>query len=186
MPLIVLDRDGVINYDSDAFIKSVAEWRPLPGALEAIAAFTRAGWQVLIFTNQSGVARGLFDTAELEAIHDKLLSEVERVGGRIGGIYVCPHGPDDACRCRKPLPGMLEQISQELGVPLRGVPVVGDAERDLLAALAVGARPILVRTGKGERTLARGVPAGTAVYEDLAAVAAALLGEEESEDGSQG
>lgn len=173
----MLDRDGVINEDSDAFIKSAAEWQPLPGALEAIARLSAAGYQMVIFTNQSGLARGLFDPAALEAIHAKLLAAVEGAGGKIGGIFVCPHGPDDSCDCRKPLPGLLHQIESALGVSLQGVPVVGDARRDLEAAVAVGARPLLVRTGKGERALAERLPAGTEVFDDLAAVAAALLGE---------
>jgi D-glycero-D-manno-heptose 1,7-bisphosphate phosphatase len=175
--LIVLDRDGVINEDSDAFIKSAAEWRPIAGSLEAIARLHAAGYRVVIFTNQSGLARGLFDRAALEAIHARLIGAVEAAGGKLSGIYVCPHGPNDACDCRKPLPGLLHRIESELGVSLQGVPVVGDARRDLEAALAVGARPLLVRTGKGERTLAGALPAGTEVFDDLAAVAAALLGE---------
>lgn len=177
MKLIVLDRDGVINRDSDAFIKSPAEWEALPGSLEAIAALTAAGYRVLIFTNQSGVARGLFDADTLEAIHAKMLHQVEAAGGRIERIYVCPHGPDDDCSCRKPLPGMLERIAADYGRDLSGVPIIGDSARDLEAALAVGAQPILVRTGKGERTLAAGVPGGAPVFEDLAAATRALLTE---------
>lgn len=174
--LIVLDRDGVINQDSDDYIKSPDEFIPIPGSLEAIARLTRAGWRIAVATNQSGIARGLFDRPTLEAIHARLRRLLEPFGGRIDALHYCPHGPDDACACRKPRPGLLHAIAQDLNVSLREVPAVGDSLRDLQAVQAVGARPILVRTGKGERTLAKdeglvGVP----VYADLAAVVDALL-----------
>jgi D-glycero-D-manno-heptose 1,7-bisphosphate phosphatase len=167
--LVILDRDGVINYDSDAYIKSVDEWRPLPGSLEAIARLSQAGFTVAVATNQSGVARGYYDLAELDAMHDKMQSLLGELGGKVDFIAYCPHGPDDDCDCRKPLPGMLHQIAEHLNVDLADVPVVGDSLRDLESALSVGACPVLVRTGKGERTLARGgLPEGLDVYDDLA------------------
>jgi len=174
--LVILDRDGVINYDSDEYIKTVDEWRPLPGSLEAIARLNQAGYRVAIATNQSGVARGFYDLGELEAMHDKMQALLNPLGGRVDFIAYCPHGPDDACDCRKPLPGLLHQISEGLNVDLSGVLVVGDSLRDLESAMAVGACPVLVRTGKGERTLAKGgLPAGLKVYNDLADVVDHLL-----------
>jgi len=177
--LIVLDRDGVINEDSAAYIKSAEEWRPLPGSIEAIAALHRAGYTVAVASNQSGLARGLFDRATLQQMHDKLESLVMAAGGAIDRIVVCPHGPDDGCDCRKPAPGLLEQLAAHYGTSMAGVPVVGDAIRDLEAARAVGARPILVRTGKGEAA-ENNLPAdlaGVEVLDDLAAVAARLCAE---------
>jgi len=155
MKLVILDRDGVINQDSDQFIKSPQEWVCLPGSAEAIARLNQAGWCVAIATNQSGIARGLFDPTTLERIHDHMRRQLAAVGARIDAIAVCPHGPDDGCRCRKPQPGLLEVLAARFGVILRGVPVVGDAWRDLQAARAVGAQPILVQTGKGALTAAR-------------------------------
>jgi len=179
MRLIVLDRDGVINQDSDNYIKSVDEFIPLPGSLEAIARLNRAGYQVAIATNQSGIARGYYDTATLDAMHEKLRSLLAELGGQIAMIAFCPHGPDDNCDCRKPKPGMYLDIAKQLGASLQDVPIVGDSLRDLQAAQAVGARPILVRTGKGERTLAKGEGLeGIPVYDDLAAAVDALLQEE--------
>ncbi len=177
MPLIILDRDGVINQDSDAYIRSVDEFIPIPGSLDAIARLKHAGYTVLVATNQSGLARGYYDEATLDAMHRKLDTLLEARGGRIDGFYVCPHGPDAGCDCRKPAAGLLEQIARDYETDLQGVPVVGDSLRDLQAALKVGARPLLVRTGKGERTLASGAPelAGIPVYDDLAACVDALL-----------
>lgn len=185
--LVILDRDGVINQDSDNFIKSVEEFVPIPGSLEAIARLNRAGYRVVVATNQSGLARGLLDRATLDAIHASLRQRLAAVGGQLDGIFFCPHGPDEGCDCRKPLPGLMRQIAEKFSIELEGVPVIGDSVRDLQSALAVGAMPILVRTGKGERSLAslgeasvderlRTVP----VYRDLAAVVAALLGGEAS------
>ena len=177
--LVILDRDGVINLDSENFIKSEDEWQPIPGSLEAIAALTRAGFTLAIASNQSGLARGLFDQAALDAMHAKMLGLINKAGGHISRIVACPHGPDDACDCRKPKPGMLEQLARHFDTSLEGVPVVGDSLRDLEAAEAVGARPILVRSGKGQRTEAA-LPerfARVAVYDDLAAVARALIDE---------
>lgn len=174
--VIILDRDGVINEDSDEYIKSPQEWVPIPGSLEAIARLHRAGWRVVVATNQSGVARGLFDIDTLMRIHEKMHRAVEEVGGRIEAVFFCPHGPDDACQCRKPRPGLLLEIAARLRIDLKGVPVVGDSLRDLQAAQAVGAQPILVRSGKGLRTLATlGATVPCPVYADLSAVADALI-----------
>jgi D-glycero-D-manno-heptose 1,7-bisphosphate phosphatase len=176
MRLVILDRDGVINEDSDAFIKSVDEWRPIPGSIEAIARLNRAGFTTAIATNQSGIARGLLTPATLDAIHRKLNDAVTAAGGRIAHLAYCPHGPNDDCLCRKPRPGLIDQIVAALEVPPDAdLFVVGDSLRDLEAGLARSARPVLVRTGKGQRTLddptAR-LPDGTLVVDDLAAFAA--------------
>ena len=174
--LIILDRDGVINYDSDNYIRTIDEFIPLPGALEAIASLCRAGFQVAIATNQSGIARGYYDLDTLEAMHKKLRDMLAPLGGEIAHIAYCPHGPDDQCNCRKPLPGLYQQIAQQLNVELTGVPVIGDSLRDLDAARAVSATPILVRTGKGERTISTGVGVnGVATYDDLTAAVNALI-----------
>lgn len=174
--LVILDRDGVINYDSEQFIKSPEEWRPIPGSLEAIASLNQAGYKVVVATNQSGIGRGLFDMAMLNRIHARMHKLLAQVGGRIDAVFFCPHPADSACACRKPRPGMLEAIASRFHVDLHGVPAIGDALRDLQAAAAVGAQPILVRTGKGEATLALGdLPAGTRVYDDLAAAVRDLL-----------
>src|SRR3989344_2378610 len=149
MKLVILDRDGVINHDSDAYIKSPDEWRPIAGSLEAIARLTREGYRVIVATNQSGVARGVFDMDTLGKIHAKMLDAVRAKGGEIDGIFFCPHGPDDGCHCRKPEPGLYEEIADRLKIGLNGVCAVGDSERDVVAARAVAARPVLVRTGKG-------------------------------------
>lgn len=174
--LIVLDRDGVINYDSDQFIKSPDEWRPIPGSLEAIARLNHAGFRVIVATNQSGLGRRLFDMATLIAIHDKMYKMLAQLGGRIDALFYCPHTADSGCDCRKPKPGMLIEIGQRFGVDLTGIPCVGDGERDLQAAASVGAQPILVLTGKGEKTLRSGnFPPNTAIFPDLAFFVTALL-----------
>ena len=175
--LVILDRDGVINRDSKAFVKSAGEWVPLPGSIEAIAALSGAGFTLAVASNQSGLARGLFDRAALRAMHRKLRRLVSAAGGRVDRIVVCPHGPDDGCSCRKPLPGLLHRLARHYDVPLDGVPVIGDSLRDLEAARAAGATPILVRTGNGARTESAldGELARVAVYDDLAAAAAALV-----------
>lgn len=175
MKLIILDRDGVINEDSDAFVKSVAEWIPLPGSIEAIARLSKAGWTVAIATNQSGLARGYFDAETLEAMHQRLCELVAAEGGCVDLIRHCPHGPDDGCACRKPLPGLFRQIAEHYGISLHGVPTVGDSLRDLQAGAALGCQPYLVRTGKGRGTEGKTLPAGTRVFDDLAAVASYLL-----------
>jgi len=176
MKLIILDRDGVINQHSERFIKTPDEWKPIPGSLEAIARLTREGYRVVVATNQSGIARGLFEMATLSAIHNKMVKAVASQGGRIDAVFFCPHSLEHECACRKPRTGMFDEIAQRYACDLDDVPVVGDSLRDLQAAEAVGAIPILVRTGKGERTLAEGgIPQGTPVFDDLAAVAEALL-----------
>jgi D-glycero-D-manno-heptose 1,7-bisphosphate phosphatase len=169
MKLIILDRDGVVNFDSDQFIKSPDEWKPIPGSLEAIARLNQAGYRVVLATNQSGIGRGLFDMATLNAIHDKMHKALAQVGGRIDALFFCPHTADSKCDCRKPKPGMFEEISKRFNMELNRVPAIGDSLRDLQAAAALGAQPILVRTGKGEKTLAGGnLPEGTLIFADLA------------------
>ncbi|MGI4982022.1 MAG: D-glycero-beta-D-manno-heptose 1,7-bisphosphate 7-phosphatase [Janthinobacterium lividum] len=167
--LVVLDRDGVINRDSAAFIKSPDEWQPIAGSLEAIARLNRAGFRVVVATNQSGIGRGLFDTAMLNEIHSKMHRAAAAAGARIDAVFFCPHTSQDRCDCRKPRPGMLEQIIDRCDVAdASRVPMVGDALRDLQAAAAAGFRPHLVRTGKGAQTLAAGgLPDGTQVHDDL-------------------
>lgn len=177
MKLVVLDRDGVINYDSEDYIKSEAEWEAIPGSLEAIARLNNAGVMVAVATNQSGIARGLLDLDSLNAIHQRLRLRLNAVGGRIEVIAFCPHGPTDDCDCRKPLPGLLREIRRRTGISLREAPVIGDARRDLEAARQVGARPILVRTGKGQRT-ERELPQDfgeVLTFDDLAAAVDHLL-----------
>lgn len=178
MKLIILDRDGVINEDSDEYVKSPEEFIFIPGSLEAIARLVNAGYRVTVATNQSGLARGLFDLDTLNQMHGKLQRALATLGAQIDLIAYCPHGPNDDCRCRKPQAGLYREIAERLGVKLEGVPVVGDSLRDLEAARTVGARPMLVRTGKGERTLANGEGlAQVPVYADLAEAVDALLAE---------
>jgi D-glycero-D-manno-heptose 1,7-bisphosphate phosphatase len=176
MKLVILDRDGVINDDSDSFIKSPVEWRPIPGSLEAIARLNHAGYQVVLATNQSGVGRGLFEVSTLNAIHDRMHRALAQIGGRIDAIFFCPHAQEANCACRKPRPGLLEEIARRFNVDLKGAPCVGDALRDLQAAHAVGASPILVLTGKGELTRsAGGLPEDTQIYPNLAAAVGAIV-----------
>lgn len=174
MSLIILDRDGVINHDSDDFIKSPAEWVPIDGSLEAIARLNYAGYRVVVITNQSGIARGLFDVEMLNHIHSKMRRMLAQVGGKIEAILFCPHSPEDQCTCRKPQDGSFSELADRLRITLQNVPVVGDSLRDLQAAQSVGGIPILVRTGKGHKT-EKTLPEGIAVYDDLAAVVDALL-----------
>lgn len=182
MKLVILDRDGVINRDRDDFVKSAAEWVPIPGSLEAIAKLNHAGWRVAIATNQSGIGRGLFGMAELNAMHDKLHRALTQVGGRIDAIFFCPHTAEAKCDCRKPKPGMVREIAQRFDIRLEETPVIGDSLRDLQAAVAAGAQPILVRTGKGEQTLASGeIPGHTMVFADLAEAAEYLVDRLETE-----
>lgn len=175
MKLVILDRDGTINEDSADFVKSPSEWEPLPGALEAIARLNHAGWHVVVATNQSGLGRGLFDVASLNAMHAKMHTMLAAVGGRVDAIFYCPHAPDEGCRCRKPEPGLFEQIGERYGISLDGVPAVGDAPRDLVSAVTAGCAPHLVLTGKAAayrgRQLPEGYPADTVVHDDLAAFA---------------
>ena len=181
LKLIVLDRDGTINEDRDDYVKSPDEWVPIPGALEAIARLNHAGWHVVVATNQSGLARGLFDTAMLNEVHIKMNQALARVGGRIDAVFFCPHGPSEGCRCRKPLPGLFELIGERYGIEMAGVPIVGDKLSDLQAGAAVGCACHLVRTGKGARLsdaqiteLQLHIP-GTQVHADLAAFAEHLI-----------
>ncbi|MBI5461969.1 MAG: D-glycero-beta-D-manno-heptose 1,7-bisphosphate 7-phosphatase [Gammaproteobacteria bacterium] len=181
MRLVILDRDGVINEDSDAYIKSPGEWQPIPGSLEAIARLNRADYRVVVATNQSGVARGLFTLDTLNRIHEKMHRALAELGGNVDAIFFCPHAPDDHCDCRKPKPGLFQEIEQRLGISLDNVPVIGDSLRDLQAAQAVGAQPWLVLTGKGALTHAKlddtlDIP----VYENLAAAVDALLEDEDA------
>lgn len=172
MKLVILDRDGVINQDSEHFIKNPEEWQPIPGSLEAIARLNQAGYRVVVATNQSGIGRGLFDMAALNAMHQKMHHLLWQVGGRIDATFFCPHTNVDKCSCRKPEPGMLSDIGERFNIRLRGVPLVGDSLRDLQAAAAAGCEPFLVLTGKGEKTKAAGnLPPGTLIFKDLAATA---------------
>ena len=174
--LIVLDRDGVINHDSAQFIKSPDEWRPIPGSLEAIARLNHAAYRVVVATNQSGIGRGLFDMATLNAIHEKMHRALSLAGGRIDALFYCPHTAEALCECRKPKTGMLRDIGVRFGVDMSDVPCIGDSVRDLSAADAVGAQPMLVLTGKGEKTLREGnFPKSTLIFPDLAFAVSALL-----------
>jgi len=164
---VLVDRDGVINQDSDDYIKSPEEWRPIDGSLEAIALLNRHGYKVAVITNQSGLQRGLFDQAALDRIHAKMHRLAASKGGQIDGIYFCPHGPDDGCACRKPKPGLLELFAADKQVNLQGIPFIGDALRDIQTAQAVGASPILVKTGKGQKTLMDNPDFNIPVFENL-------------------
>lgn len=182
MNTIILDRDGVINQDSDAYIKTPDEWIPIPGSLEAIARLSQAGYQVVVATNQSGLARGLFDQATLDAIHQKMESAIEGHGGRLDGIYYCPHGPDDGCSCRKPKSGLLQQIGQEQGIDPNKTVMVGDSLRDLRAATTFGISSVLVLTGNGAKTLKQiGQEQPLDVYQNLADFVETLLAKPISE-----
>ena len=180
--LVILDRDGVINYDSDDYIKSPDEWLPLPGSLEAIARLCRADYTVIVATNQAGVGRGIFSLDMLIRIHTKMASSIRDKGGRLDSVFFCPHSPTDQCACRKPKPGMLLEISDRLGIGLSGVPFVGDSLTDLKAAAAATAIPVMVQTGQGMLTqekLSQGGLSQTVrqapVYADLAEFTDALL-----------
>ena len=173
MKLVILDRDGTINADSDDFVKTPDEWEPLPGSLEAIARLNHAGWRVVIASNQSGLGRGLFDVAALNAMHAKMHKLLAAAGGRVDAVFYCPHSPEESCTCRKPLPGLFEQIGARFGVPLRDVPTAGDSLRDWQAGAAAGCEPHLVLTGKSFQYRAGGrlenLPPGTLVHQDLSA-----------------
>lgn len=175
MPWIILDRDGVINYDSTNFIRSLDDWQPIPGSIGAIARLCQAGWQVTVATNQSGIARGLISPGELDAIHAFMFNTVSSAGGHIQALTYCPHSPSEGCKCRKPQPGMYLSLAERLNKQLSGVPVVGDSARDLEAAIEVGARPILVRTGKGEETLQSSIGSSVEVYANLSEVVDCLI-----------
>ncbi|MES2932298.1 MAG: D-glycero-beta-D-manno-heptose 1,7-bisphosphate 7-phosphatase [Pseudomonadota bacterium] len=176
MKLIILDRDGVINKDSDDFIKSPAEWVAIPGSLEAIAQLNQAGYRVVVATNQSGIARGLLDITALNAIHQKMHNAAQLVGAEIDAVFFCPHAANDNCDCRKPKAGMLNEISRRFELNLKGVPTVGDSLRDLQAGFLLGCAPHLVKTGKGAATAEKGgLPPGTQIHTNLAAVVDTLL-----------
>jgi len=179
MKLVILDRDGTINEDSDEFVKSPEEWIPQPGALEAIARLNHAGWHVVIVSNQSGLGRGLFDVVQLNAMHAKMHKLLAAVGGRVDAVFYCPHAPDEACACRKPKPGLFEQVADRFGVDLKDVPAVGDSLRDLQGAVAAGCEPHLVLTGKGfqyrGQPLPEEFPPNTLKHEDLMAFANFLV-----------
>ena len=176
MKLIVLDRDGVINFDSDLYIKSADEWRPIPGSMPAIARLNQHGYRVAVATNQAGISRGLFDMKALGSMHLKLHQAAQMAGARIDAIFFCPHSSEEKCECRKPMPGMLLSIGKRFSVSLRDIPVVGDSLRDLQAAEQVGASPYLVLTGKGQQTLENGnLPHGTKVFDNLAMMVDRLM-----------
>jgi D-glycero-D-manno-heptose 1,7-bisphosphate phosphatase len=185
-PWVILDRDGVINAESEHFIKNLDEWRPLPGSIEAIARLCRAGFQVVVATNQSGVGRGLIAPEALAAMHRELELLVVAAGGHIAGIFHCPHVPEAGCDCRKPRPGLLHRIATEFAIELAGIPAIGDSLRDLEAAIAVGCAPVLVRTGNGvttEYALTSNPDArlrGLVVMDDLAAAADFLISKKPS------
>ena len=179
MKLVILDRDGTINSDSEDFVKSPEEWKPLPGALEAIARLNHGGWHVVIASNQSGLGRGLFDVASLNAMHAKMHKMLAAVGGRVDAVFYCPHTSEEGCVCRKPLPGLFEQIGLRFGVSLKGVASCGDSLRDVVAGAAAGCEPHLVLTGNSAHYLGggqpEGLPAGTRLHSDLGAFADFLL-----------
>ena len=188
MKLVILDRNGTINVHREDFVKSDVEWTPLPGALEAIARLNHAGWIVAIASNQSGLGRGLFDMASLNAMHAKMHKMLAAVGGRVDAVFFCPHAPDEGCNCRKPKPGLFEQISDRYGIDIRGMPTAGDSLRDLQAGYAAGCEPHLLLTGMG--AACRGVdplpaeyPPGTQVHEDLPAFVEFLLAREAQQTG---
>lgn len=178
MKLIVLDRDGVINHDSDAYIKSVDEWQPIEGSLEAIARLNHAGYTVVVASNQSGIARGYFELDALSAMHKKMDDLLNNIGGHVDAVFYCPHGPDDGCDCRKPKPGMLLEIGQRFNVSLEEVVFIGDSVSDMKAASNANAQAILVRTGKGvkaEKIMKAECKQEVPVYDDLAAAVTAIL-----------
>lgn len=176
MKLLILDRDGVINHDSEHYVKSPDEWRPIEGSPEAIARFSNAGWRVMVATNQSGVGRGLFDLDTLAAIHSKMHATVQAAGGHIDAVFFCPHPDSAQCECRKPRPGMLLEILSRTGIPPGEAMMVGDSMRDMIAGQAAGVRTVLVLTGNGQRTLRENdLPAGTQVRVSLEALASEWL-----------
>ena len=179
MKLIILDRDGVLNQDSDAYVKSVDEWIPLPGSAEAVGRLCDSGYTVAVATNQSGLARGYFSQADLDAMHDKMIKLAAAEGGEFAHIAFCPHNPDDHCDCRKPLPGLIHQIEDALKVSAKGAWMIGDSIRDLEAGAAAGCKTALVRTGKGEKSehklTAHPTLAEAPVFDDLSAFVDWLL-----------
>lgn len=172
---VLLDRDGVINRDSEQFIKTPEEWVPIPGSLEAIALLNRQGYKIIVITNQSGVRRGLFDLATLDEIHAKMRRLTEAAGGTIEAVYFCPHGPDQDCHCRKPRPGLLEKFAEDYHAQLDKLFFIGDSLKDIKAGKAVGAKPLLVETGKGHRTRLENPDLNVPVFKDLYAAASYIL-----------
>ncbi|HIV72087.1 MAG TPA: D-glycero-beta-D-manno-heptose 1,7-bisphosphate 7-phosphatase [Candidatus Aquabacterium excrementipullorum] len=192
MKLVILDRDGTINHERDDYIKSPEEWVPLPGAIEAIARLNHAGWHVVVATNQSGIGRGLFDMAAMNAMHAKMHQMLARHGGRVDAVFFCPHTPEDQCTCRKPQPGLFKMIGERFNVSLDEVPMVGDLPRDVLAAQSVGCEPHLVRTGQAASMtdvelvdLRRQVPDLT-IHPDLSAFADFLILRDRKAHGEDG
>lgn len=178
MKLIILDRDGVINYDSDEYIKTVDEWQPIPGSLQAMGRLFQAGYTLVIATNQSGISRGFYDLETLHAMHAKMDHMLEQYGGSVDAVFFCPHAPKDNCECRKPKDGLFQEIIRRYQCDLKNVPAIGDSLRDLQAAKNAGANPILVKTGKGESAIAGAELSeleGIAIYNNLAEVADAIL-----------
>ena len=180
MKLIIIDRDGVINEDSDDFIKSPDEWVPITGSLEAISRLNHEGYTVAVATNQSGLARGYFDTLTLSEMHRKMQMLLQDYGGHVDAVAYCPHGPNDGCECRKPKPGMLLDIATRFQAKLEDVYFIGDTLNDVRAALAANARPILVKTGKGEKAAKKLGENGLSYvpyYDDLSSAVDAVLSE---------
>lgn len=179
MKIVILERDGTLNHDSSEFITSPDEWTPLPGALDAIARLNHAGFHVVVATNQPGLGRGLFDVVTLNAIHARMHKMLAAVGGRVDAVFYCPHAPEESCQCRKPQPGLFEQIGERYGLDLQGVAACGDNLAHLLAAKAAGCEPHLVLTGKAaslrERPLPETFPGDTQVHADLGAFADFLI-----------
>lgn len=180
MKYLILDRDGVINQDSDAYIKSPEEWIPIKGSLEAIALLCQNDFHIVVATNQSGLARGLYDEPTLYQIHAKMQQMITEKGGRISAIFYCPHGPDDHCKCRKPEPGLLLQFAERAKISLKGIPFIGDTLRDLQAAQAVGASPILVKTGKGAKTLQDNPALSVPIFDNLLEAAKEIVSHAQS------
>ena len=178
---VLLDRDGVINFDSPDYILTPEQWRPIPGSLQAIAALTHAGIPVAIVSNQSALGRGMFDTATMQAIHARMIAAIEAAGGRIAHTAYCPHAPEDGCDCRKPRPGLIVEALAALGIDAGDALMIGDSARDVEAAVAVGVRPVLVQSGYGDAEAilakARRLVPDITVYDDLAAAVDALLQE---------
>ncbi len=176
MRLLVIDRDGVINEEAEDFVKTPAEWIPIPGSLEAIARASKAGVRCVVMSNQSGLARGLLNIETLNAIHRKMSNMLWKMGGSVEAVFFCPHGPDEGCACRKPRPGMLEQIQKRTQVPFHAMAVIGDRATDVEAAQTVNAQPVLVKTGHGQATLESDIDLrGTLVYDTLASAVDAII-----------
>lgn len=184
MKVIILDRDGVINYDSDKYVKNIEEWEPIPESLEAIANITQLGYKVIVCTNQAGIGRGLFTVEELNNIHEKMHKLVEQSGGSIAAIFFCPHITEDNCQCRKPKPGMIHDICDRFNIDnISSVMLVGDSDRDLEAIHSAGGIPVLVKTGNGKKTLSKGkIPPGTLVFENLLEVSEYLMAKDNDEN----